>query len=1253
MWDARMQAGLCALLSRLLCSRRALEAAWNLAPGITAAAAKRAVTVVPELRPRVHGILASLDKCTCTSMSALLDAVRDAVNAGAARAIAAAEAEAAPAARDAAAPALPSEAAAPLQTTLPPPGVQLPLYLPPAAAPATLVNAGLPVDTQALSAAMLVGATAGAMPLPGFVPSVSMLEAATGSLLGYPAPPELAFAAQMLQRPMPPPPPPPPPSLSASERLQRDAVWLVDTLRVVLRAAEASIAQGKATFPEAITLNREPYVQAEWQTRPFARRPYVRLTDYQIMTDGLGDEAREVAEKLRAGARATGCAGDCCATRKQLGVFRLAAGCFAGECACLNSSHECGPACGCAADGPCMNTNVTARRTLQLGVHVQEQDVWGLDCYARRNVHDAVRDAHLLDDAPEALIASWTERALLPAMNAAGARGWDIKSALRDLHARARAVGDRWSASAAAAIAARVSLVGRVYFRAHPKGCGIVVTAPGGLPAQTMVEEYFGEVHPPWRWFEKQDALKKKRRAGDLPDFYNICLDRPKDDPAGFDVLFVDAAPAGSFASRLSHSCSPNCQAVVISAGGRLTIAVYTLRWIAPGEELTFDYSSVTESDAEYRAAICLCGTARCRGSFLYWAGSSSFQQVMAQKHTFADRNALLLRAGMEPVTDADRARLERCGLRTSALGGGAGGAYRAPEWLVKWAALTCEYIEQERAELPAALCAAREFGYTPEAAAEQARGVAENRLQNLVITLDKVKHVLRQPGQPQTPPLRLLSDAAVAAALWSAPDSVARRLVDTAASYLCSPCRNAGGAAGGHATPGCAALARLQALGEVPAGAEEDRQLAVARLLEMEVVLRGVDTSKPAGGRHAAAADLAHFYASTQYFFTSERYNAVASPVITLREEEVGWVDGSSAAVGRAQSDVHWGMGARSANAAAAAAAAASVAATAARTEPDDAATSGVGTEFEAPENDDDWWVTDARTAVRWTLAGSGGVLPREDESLSEALFAERGGSPPRAPPPPPTEVTSPLGGVPARSLLNAPLEPPSPAAAPPQQQSNPVPLPPDADADDAMADGDEEGAGGNAPRAAGTNGTHGAVRPALLGELQDQKKYRPLFIWGQLTGWFKQTVMDPTASLSADRRGTISLPDVDSCYGRYSLKERAAQLALLVESPGAMWPVGTLWSFKNTQRLYGTPMLDAAIARLRGEPSTLPRVVEELMAHDVKPLAPPAPSGALFAAASGTPSDSGAPSSGEPAMEDALPDAHLETQPGATDDA
>jgi hypothetical protein len=36
-------------------------------------------------------------------------------------------------------------------------------------------------------------------------------------------------------------------------------------------------------------------------------------------------------------------------------------------------------------------------------------------------------------------------------------------------------------------------------------------------------------------------------------------------------------------------------------------------------------------------------------------------------------------------------------------------------------------------------------------------------------------------------------------------------------------------------------------------------------------------------------------------------------------------------------------------------------------------------------------------------------------------------------------------------------------------------------------------------------------------------QKVYDSTYIWGQLSGWFKQSVDKPNASLSADKRGTL----------------------------------------------------------------------------------------------------------------------------------
>ena len=222
-WDARMHAGLSAMLSRLLCSRSKLEAAWTVAPGVSGASTvMRAVHVIPVLRPRVQGICAALDKSKLGSMQELLDALREACTAACARCVAegvAAAAEVAP---------LP-------QLVAPPPSTLMPFSLMGDLAP------------------VMHSFNGGAAALPSvFDPPF------------VPAPEDAARAG-----------------LNRADKMRADADWLFEALRTVLRATESVISQGY-TFPDAITQNREPYVQADWQTKPYARRPYVRLVDYQI-----------------------------------------------------------------------------------------------------------------------------------------------------------------------------------------------------------------------------------------------------------------------------------------------------------------------------------------------------------------------------------------------------------------------------------------------------------------------------------------------------------------------------------------------------------------------------------------------------------------------------------------------------------------------------------------------------------------------------------------------------------------------------------------------------------------------------------------------------------------------------------------------------------------------------------------------------------------------------------------------------------
>ena len=93
----------------------------------------------------------------------------------------------------------------------------------------------------------------------------------------------------------------------------------------------------------------------------------------------------------------------------------------------------------------------------------------------------------------------------------------------------------------------------------------------------------------------------------------------------------------------------------------------------------------------------------------------------------------------------------------------------------------------------------------------------------------------------------------------------------------------------------------------------------------------------------------------------------------------------------------------------------------------------------------------------------------------------------------------------------------------------------------------------------------------------------------------WYKQTVNDPTASLSADRRGSLSLPDIESCYqrhhGSYTSKDRSLLLEQLKSRPEAMWKVHTIFSFRNETKTYGSPMFDSVLSRHR-----LTEIVEHL---------------------------------------------------------
>lgn len=82
------------------------------------------------------------------------------------------------------------------------------------------------------------------------------------------------------------------------------------------------------------------------------------------------------------------------------------------------------------------------------------------------------------------------------------------------------------------------------------------------------------------------------------------------------DDVVVDAAVNGNDARWINHSCAPNCDAVIDD--GRIWIE--TIRDVAPGEELAYDYAQVLEerhTPAAKKRFPCHCGAANCRGTML------------------------------------------------------------------------------------------------------------------------------------------------------------------------------------------------------------------------------------------------------------------------------------------------------------------------------------------------------------------------------------------------------------------------------------------------------------------------------------------------------------------------------------------------------------------------------------------------------------------------------------------------------------
>jgi uncharacterized protein len=132
----------------------------------------------------------------------------------------------------------------------------------------------------------------------------------------------------------------------------------------------------------------------------------------------------------------------------------------------------------------------------------------------------------------------------------------------------------------------------------HGKG----VFAREWIPAGTRLIEYRGE-----RLTTAEADARYPEEPGVAHHTFLFAID---------DDIVIDAANDGNMARWINHSCEPNCDAVI----DEQRVYIESLRDIAPGEEITYDYNFILEerhSPAAKRRYPCICGAPGCRGTIL------------------------------------------------------------------------------------------------------------------------------------------------------------------------------------------------------------------------------------------------------------------------------------------------------------------------------------------------------------------------------------------------------------------------------------------------------------------------------------------------------------------------------------------------------------------------------------------------------------------------------------------------------------
>lgn len=309
---------------------------------------------------------------------------------------------------------------------------------------------------------------------------------------------------------------------------------------------------------------------------------------------------------------------------------------------------------------------------------------------------------------------------------------------------------------------------------------------------------------------------------------------------------------------------------------------------ISYGEELTFDYCSYTEDIHECEKAVCLCGSKNCRGSYLDFSESKNNLKNFEKLSPFLKRQALVFQACFQGnLSISQEKTLQKYCFRENIR-------KNCKNWLEIWIAAVLEIVEQEESLIKNAKM---------EENLVLSANIRENRLQNLAISVDKIKHFLSKTSKnAEKQPWTRLSSRDIFRYLWgnprnlrdfpkkscSEPRSVAEELIKVLKS-----CENA--------QPVCRILSFLWKLNRFLQKIwRNDIKTAIiltklgflrisALLQTLAEKNQGNCLGDEKNGCHFfAIADILYFYSFTLNFLKKTQYSSVLSSVVNIRKCEV-----------------------------------------------------------------------------------------------------------------------------------------------------------------------------------------------------------------------------------------------------------------------------------------------------------------------------------------------------------------------------